>query len=795
MEKMENLPPILVKKPIAGPALKSVLGFTAGILSYGLYCPDMIVLIGILLAGILFLFIYSGNDKTGNTVALAVLFFSGMFASSVQHEINRPFNPEDRFVNRDVIIEGVVTGSIRHYRNSTSFEIKCASLYHEGSFHSANGILSCTLYGGLIIPLEGSHFIVRGKIRKHPKPLERISFSSSLSKNKITSGNSSFRLTAGADSANPVIIEEGESFFGGLRKYVSELIDRYPFGGHGGLLRAMTIGDRKNLSIETRNDFSRAGIAHILAVSGLHVGILLLVIRFFMVFIPVSRNNRILITICLLFLYCGLCGFRPPVVRTFIMTTMVMTGMLFERQKNFENSLFIALLIILAYNPQSIYGPSLQLSFAAVWAIVTFYSPIMIPVRERFAAKNHLNNGIIYFISLIIVSALAFTATSPIVAAHFGSLPLLSVFVNVPAVILAMVIVITGMVSVFFAALGPIAEPIAAVISSVTGVFLHLLSMLAGYIADLPYASIDTGRLSPLVGISLLSWLFVLSRAKGRSGFKKILIYIPLTLILFFSWSPLVFSEWLAERQGSAVFFNVGQGDSALIEYDNKRFFLVDTGISSSAEYVVVPSLENLGIHSLDGIFVSHMDSDHIGGLDYILENIAVERIFCRESVKDSLELIYGSGVIGISAGDSISFDEGGIFVLSPLRDGEVFERYGISGENNNSLVLRFEMYGSRILFTGDIEEKVQRCMVAWDSRMKSSIMKVPHHGAETLNEAFVSIADPEISVISCGLNNSYGHPAESTVRTLEKNGISVSRTDRDGSIIIEFPGLNIVSY
>ncbi len=322
-----------------------------------------------------------------------------------------------------------------------------------------------------------------------------------------------------------------------------------------------------------------------------------------------------------------------------------------------------------------------------------------------------------------------------------------------------------------------------------------MLSKLAEFIAKLPYASIETGRLSPFAGCCFLAWLFVLSRAKGRNGFKKALVYIPLVCLIIFTWSPLVFSGYYGNGQGSVVFFDVGQGDSALIEYGNKRYFLIDTGVHSAAKSVIVPSLENAGINKLDGVFLSHMDSDHIDGLDYILKNIRVDSIFCRESVKDSLESIYGNRITGISAGDSITFNEGGILVLSPFPDSAVFRKYRISGENNNSLLLRFNVCGSQVLFTGDIEEDVQRLMVVWGPSLNSSIMKTPHHGAEILQSAFVKAVNPELAVISCGLNNRYGHPAESTVSTLKRNEITVMRTDRDGSVMVMFPELEILSY
>ncbi|HDY88985.1 MAG TPA: DNA internalization-related competence protein ComEC/Rec2, partial [bacterium] len=486
--------------------------------------------------------------------------------------------------------------------------------------------------------------------------------------------------------------------------------------------------------------------------------------------------------------------FRPPVIRTFIMITLYMAGMLFERPKNTENILFIALLSIIAIDPQALFGPSLQLSFTAVWAITTFYSPVNTMVRERFRINGRLQSIIHYILSILIVSTLAFTATAPIVAYHFGSLPLLSIFVNIAAIPLTFGVVIMGIFSILLSAVGTLAEPFAALFSFITGIVLHMLSKLAEFISALPFASIETGKFSPLIVLCFFAWLYVLSRVRGRKNFKKALLYIPLFVFLLFTWNPLVSYSSYRTKQGSIVFFDVGQGDSALIEYGNKRYFLVDTGIQSAAKSIVLPGLKNIGIKKLDGIFLSHMDSDHVGGFDYIVNNIKVDRIFCCESIEDSLETIYGKRITGIAAGDSIAFSEGGILVLSPLQDPSIFQRYGITGENNNSLVLRFNFHDSQVLFTGDIEEKTQKLMVSWEQSLNSTLLKVPHHGGKTLNREFVSTVNPELAVISCGLNNRYGHPADTTISLLKRNEIIIKRTDLDGVIMINFPELEVLS-
>ncbi len=792
---METTPPIQAKTPLASPALKAVLGFSAGIITCR-YCElDPVLLAAVLFAGIIILFASLSLRRTGDICTLMVMFFSGMLACAIQSETGKSPEIPEKLVNQTVKIEGIVTGNVRYYQNAVYFKLKCLRMYHNSDIFPVRGLLPVTLYRKKMILYEGSRIIAEGKIKKLLSPVKQ-------NRTWLTVNTASerfiYRLSAGSETPHPVVLKEGKSFFSPLRNNISSLIDRYPYFGYDGLLRAMLIGDKSGLPIKTRIDFSRSGIAHILAVSGLHAGIVALAVAFILMGFPVSKKTRNFITIFILFIYAGVCGFRPPVTRTFIMVALFMAGMIFERPKNTENTLFIALLIILAFNPLSLFSPSLELSFTAVWAITTFYSPVHKPVSERFgiifSRMGKLQIIVNYVISVVIVSAIAFTATAPLVAWHFGSLPLLSIVVNVAAVPLAFGIVYTGICSVFFSALGSLAEPVAALFSFITGLFLFLLNTLAEFVAKLPFSSIETGRLSAFTGLCLFTWLYILSRAGGRNGFKKALLYIPLLFLVLFTWSPLVSYSGFCSDEGSILFFDVGQGDSALIEYGNNRYFLVDTGTRSAVKSVVVPSLKNMGVNRLDGVFLSHPDDDHTGGLDYLMKNIKIERIYCGESVKDSLEALHGACFTGIAAGDSIAFKDGAIIVLSPLSQPAVFRKYGIAGKNNNSLILRFNIHGAQVLFAGDIETKTQRLMVSWGSVLDCTVLKVPHHGGKILDPEFVEAVNPELAIISCGVNNSYGHPASSTIETLNSYRIRILRTDIDGSIEVNLPGLEIMT-
>ena len=720
----------------------------------------------------------------------ALLFFLGLAIGTLERELNKPLRLPEHLTYRQVQVKGYITGDTRISYENTRFTLMCQYIRDGDTTYSVSGLLPCTIYSKSIAIPEGSHVIVSGKIKRFRRLFKNSRITDVSLNPKFT-----HHLITGSKEPLPTIVQRNNPFFENLRNRAVNLIDRYPFGGHGGLLKAMTIGYRDELSPEVKNQFAHAGIAHILAVSGLHVGILALALASLLKFLSIPKNVRIALILVLTFMYAGICGFRPPVTRAFIMICIVSGAFVFERPKNIENSIFIALIIILALSPASIFGASLQLSFTAVWGITTFYSPIMQFIKKRF----HLYKIGKYFTGTFIVSVIATIITAPIIAWHFGYFTLMGIPVNIIAVPLTFFIIVSGMISIFLISLGPVISPLAALFSFINGVFLNILSMLSEWVSGLTYASLPAGKVSPLMGAGLILWFYVLSRAPHRKAFKKTALYIPLILLLVSLWYPLLPAGRSDKNTDSVMFFDVGQGDSALVEYGNSHYFLVDTGPRydnyDTGKSIIVPSLKNAGITHLDGIFLSHTDMDHRGGIESVLESIPTEHIFCRQSIADSLSKVFGSTVTGISAGDSIAFDGGGILVLSPASDEHIWHDNTITGENNFSLVLRFDVSNARLLFTGDIEEDVQRLMVPWGPALRSDVLKVPHHGASGLSEEFIESVNPKYAVISCGMMNRHGHPAESTLSSLIGHGCNIWRTDINGTIRMSFPDQLIATF
>ena len=656
-----------------------------------------------------------------------------------------------------------------------------------------NGSLVCVLYGKKILPSERDSVNMDGRIIRSENPPSyniRIPFLSKEQKDY------SFKFINGVNMPNPSIVGGRGGLWDGMRGAFSGFIDKYDYWGQNGLLKAFLFGDRNSLPASAVNDFTAAGIAHLIAVSGLNVGILVLAFSFVLGLFGVSGKVRFMVISVFVFLYAGLCGFDPPVTRASLMVFCAMSIMLAGIGQNFESLIFTALFVVLVFDPAALFGASLQLSFASVWGLGVFYPHFALWINSLVSGKGFLRKIIKYVLLSFSVSLIAFVTTAPILAATFGTLPVLSILFNLPSVPLASFIVVAGMITTFMTAAGPILAPATQFMVHITGISLKILTEIASFSAGLPFSTFKIANVSLFVLIFIYLWLFMLSKVEGRPLIKKVLLYSAMLFILFYVWNP-VFSgiRNKVSYSSEALFLNVGQGDSSLLKCGNGNCFLIDAGLSSQAKTVVVPWLKKMNILHLDAVFVTHMDADHAGGLDYLLNNIAADRIFCRNSVADSLRTIYGDRVTGISAGDSISFESGGALVLSPFPAKVKVPDKLFDSENEQSLVIRIDTSGKRILYTGDISPGVQQFLVPWGVCLKSQVIKIPHHGAKALREGFLGAVSPEDAVISCGLNNSYGHPAKDTIKLLEKTRIKVLRTDQQGSVSIEFPSMSVTDY
>jgi competence protein ComEC len=229
------------------------------------------------------------------------------------------------------------------------------------------------------------------------------------------------------------------------------------------------------------------------------------------------------------------------------------------------------------------------------------------------------------------------------------------------------------------------------------------------------------------------------------------------------------------------TYLDVGQGDAAVVELLDKKVVVMDTGRSGRE---ATAFLKYLGIKSIDALVLSHADSDHTGGTDYLMARFKVKEMW------DSGRIIYPEGnSMGIvrrilERGDVIEGKGYKMYVLHPYKEFYAMNGDSDNGGNNSSLTLKIEGRKKSFLFTGDIKEEAQDDIIHLGKWLKSDVIKVPHHGGRTsAYKPFYDVVSPEIAVISAGRDNSFGHPHQDTLEMLE--GAKIYRTDMNGAVKI----------
>ncbi len=287
-------------------------------------------------------------------------------------------------------------------------------------------------------------------------------------------------------------------------------------------------------------------------------------------------------------------------------------------------------------------------------------------------------------------------------------------------------------------------------------------------------------------------------RKKSSPTKYPAIVVILVVVMLFVSWGVTgekpeilqalqyeIFGESFGEDEALSIFFiDVGQGDSTLVGC-NGRYILVDAGENGCGKDIM-SHLKRMGITKLDVVIGTHPHSDHIGGLDYVINHVDVENIYLpnkaadTKTYRDVLDAVEDTGnrVIIPEVGDILMLGEMTMTFLHPSSE-ETF-----NNENNYSIVVRVENEYGSVLLTGDAETEVEEIMLEDALIEPVDVLKVGHHGSSTSNsETFIKAVDPRLAIISCGANNDYGHPHRETIALLSKYEIPYCRTDEEGDI------------
>jgi competence protein ComEC len=562
----------------------------------------------------------------------------------------------------------------------------------------------------------------------------------------------------------------------GLRRAFRGSLQRVFPAREAGLMMGLTLGDTSHLDVGVERDFKATGLTHLLAVSGENLAMFLAPMLGFALWLGAGPRARFAIGIAGVAFFALLTRAEPSVLRASAMALLTMLGIFLGRPRAGPTILGAGVLALLALNPTLVYSVGFQLSVAATAGMVLLASPLA--SRLRWLPQG---------IALAAGTTLAAQAgVTPLLLYYFGWVPIVTILAN----LLAYPAVASGMLlGLLAAAVGVVWDAGGTLVARLAVLPLGYLEGLAHRLARAPLPTITatTGRALPLlVGLGLVGafgwWLVANRRVPMRAALGATALLLPLLV-----WDHALAAG--APHALTVVFFDVGQGDAALIRSPGGAQILIDGGPDPSE---VATKLAALGVHRLDLMVATHPHADHVAGLPVVLSRIAVGLVVdpgCAGSspfYADFLRAVRAARVPfrHPRAGAELRVADVRLEVLGPEHCWNGTD----SDPNNDSVVLRMLSGDASVLFTGDAERENQTDLLRDETPfLRAVVLKVPHHGGNTSLPEFLAAVHARLAIVSVGQPNRYGHPNPDVLRELVHDGMRVYRTDRSGDVTVTF--------
>ena len=737
---------------------------------------------------------------------LAGLFMITFFSGNYLYTCNLPENNEQElsFYNEkdNVHLKGMIKRDPEPGDRNTRLQVDITSISVNDKWMSISGtalvfvpVYSDYNYGDLLL-IEGSP--------ETPPQLEDFDYETYLARKGIYSSIYYPKITVLDTGTGIKPMEWIYSF----RNNMARVIDQTIPEPHASLTKGILLGMRSTIPSSTRDEFSYTGTAHLLAISGLHLtiiaGILVsLGIRIF------GRKGYVYVwmTIAAIWLYAVLTGMNPPVLRSVQMISLFLAAELFGRQRSSIIALFFAAALMSAFNPHLLWNPSFQLSFTAMVGLV-FIFPLLQSLSRKATISRSGENGILSGITTAIadsfgVSFSAIAAVWPLIAYYFGTIsPVAPVatFFTLPAL---PGVIVTGFLT---GVTGLIFLPAAQVIAWTGWIFTSYVLLVVKVFTFIPAIENQSIEILPIIiyyAVLILIIRFIYRRNPNSeitvpaagviSLIPKKWIVSPLLVLSVFT---LVFAFSMPDEKLHVCFLDVGQGDAILVSKGSRQI-LVDGGPGPQAITTALGKEMPFWDRSIDLVVLTHPDADHITGLIEVLRRYEVKQVLYPDMDiysglhAEFLEFIKEKDITTVlaEAGQRITLSEGiCLDVLNP------FPGVQYSDMDNNSVVLRLGSGSISYLLTGDIMKEAEYNLLLRRAVKGTTVLKLAHHGsASSTTDEFLTVVNPQIAIVSAGLDNRYGHPDEEVLERLETKGnISIFNTIIHGTIEFISDGINV---
>jgi len=578
-----------------------------------------------------------------------------------------------------------------------------------------------------------------------------------------------------------------------IREKALRLIDKNFDVQTSPIAKALLLGYKNELEGERKQAFARAGLSHIMAVSGLHVG---LVVAPFWLIIPFFWTKKygthigMVILISILIFYAGITGFSTPVLRASLMAVLLTFAKLYSKSSDSLNLMGFAALIILMLDPSQLFEIGFQLSFSAVLIILLVIPVIQVKIPYWIRIKWYGTPIMVIIISLVVQFGLY-----PLQAYYFGEISIISPLANAIFVPFLGIVVPLSLASLLITSLFPL---IGYWINYPSLLFLNALNDFVELSASFSWGWMKVYKPG---GLLFIFWTFlVMTIGTWRNPQMKWKL-LAFTLAILCAAQVQSLINQVSTKNLRVLIFDVGQGDAALIQTPSGKNFLIDAGVwspgSNSGEQILLPYFEANNINKLDAVFLSHPHADHIGGIIDLINEIEIDTIYNSGFEYDSklyenYRLLAKKNEIpvkSLTAGNSINIDPSVLIMVFGPQPGRHNE-----DPNQHSLVLNVVYGESEFLFTGDAGEDQERRLVEnFGDLLDVDFLKVGHHGSKTSSELFfLEELTPEIVTVSVGEKNRFRHPHKEAVKRLHTTGAEIYYTGRDRALIFESNGRQI---
>lgn len=582
-----------------------------------------------------------------------------------------------------------------------------------------------------------------------------------------------------------------------IKHYFEDILDEKFEKEDSAILKAMLLGVKEELDQEIKEAFQKNGVAHILAISGLHISFLCMSLYNLFIRVGLPLRISVLLSEIVLVSYILMVGFSPSAVRAAIMFSFFLIAKILKRSYDMLSAMAASSIVILSINPGYIFDVSYILSFTAIISIGIFaakYVDNTCFFKEKLkfrhqsgfidVAYNFFVPGIL---NSIVVSLWAYAVSLPILLCCYYETALYAVILNIIVVPLMSVLLLCSIgVLVLTSEVNILTFPLCLIIKSI----LNLYEKICLFLEHIGVGRVNLGK--PYVwaiGIYYFLLLLICLYCGKRKSIVQGIAVIGCILLMI-----------IRLPSTGLYMLDVGQGDCSVFVNSNRNVYIFDGGSSSKrnvGKQRLIPFLKYHGIKRIEAVFISHPDEDHMNGILELVESagkecLQINHIYVySDSLENSdyqeLQNVVRKSKLGLEIVEGINSGY-------ELEDGELSikciypeAKSDLDSTNDASLVLSLKYGEFSCLETGDTTKEAEQEMCRKGLLEAVDVLKVAHHGSNTSTaQIFIDVIRPSVALISAGKNNRYGHPHKETIETLDEANVTMVATKEEGQITVK---------